>query len=111
MGWPILIVVLGLAGGVAVARRLLPPLPSGPASGVASWMVGVLLGAAVAVVGLQAHDLIRALRDDSSFFGDSDAQAISYFATNALHLGGLLFGLAAIVYLLAMRLHGQANRR
>jgi hypothetical protein len=95
---------------MAAARYWLPPLADEPVGVLASWVVAVLVGAAGASVGIQAYDLARALNDSSAFFSSSDSEAIAYFAANALHLGGLLLGLAAVVYLLAMRQYGSARQ-
>ena len=86
---------------MAAARHWLPPLPDGPVEVLASWLVAVLVGAAAASVGIQAYNLERALNGET-VFSSNDGEAIAFFGSQALHLGGLLLGLAAIVYLLAM---------
>ena len=74
---------------------------------LATWTVGTLLGAAIAVVGLEAYGLARALRDETQFIGRSDSDAVALYGANALHYGGVLLGLAALVYFVASRANSR----
>jgi hypothetical protein len=105
--WPILVVAVGLAGGIAAVRLWLPPIGDDRIGDLASWVTGVLLGGAIAGVGLQAYGFLRAVRESSEFFANSDSEAFTFYATGALQVAGPMLGLAAAVYLLAMRVYGS----
>lgn len=98
---PIAIFVVCLCAGVVGAARWLPPLAEGPVGGLAFFAVCGLLGAGLALVGLQIYSIVEQLNRLSGSFGLSKAALLGSGLQNLLLEAGLLFGLALVVYLLA----------
>ncbi len=100
---PVPIFVACFGGGVVAASRRLPELADGPVGGLAFFAVCGLLGATLGLVGLHIYAIVGEL--GSSPFGGSkdDAEVLASGLAALLFEVGSIFGLAAIVYLLAPR--------
>lgn len=111
---PILIFVVCFGAGFAAAVRWLPPLADAPVGTLAGFVVAGLIGAAIASVGLHMYLMARRLDDfsgpDAGFTGTVKGEVIADAVLNALYYGGLLAGVAFIVYLLAPRLYGDGRQ-
>jgi hypothetical protein len=98
---PIVIFVACLSAGVFLCARWLPGLAAGSVGGLAFLVVCGLAGGGVAVVGLRIYSIVNALHRGSIGFLNRDIVADGL--GQLLWEAGLLFGLAAAVYLLAPR--------
>ncbi len=85
--------------GLTAAANWLPDLAPGPVGGMAFRAVCLLLGAALAMVGLHTYTLIDDLGGPGS--GIDEPEFLATVLRNILEDAGTLLGLAAIVYLLA----------
>jgi hypothetical protein len=97
----LLVIFACFAGGIMVAAQWLPPLATGLVGGFAFVSVVGLLGAALTQVGLSLYLTVRELHHLPS--GLSEAEVFAVGVRNAIDNGGLLFGLACAVFLLAPR--------
>jgi hypothetical protein len=105
MWWiPTLISVVCIAGGAGAASRWLPDLETGPVGGLAFFAVCGLLGGALDVVGLHIYLIVNGL---AGFGGPGPILASELDQT--LIEAGILFGLAALVYLVAARRSSQPS--
>jgi hypothetical protein len=96
---PIVVFVVCFCAGVFASSRGLPGLAAGSVGGLAFLAVCGLLGASLAVVGLNIYEIAR----DTEVFSADRAAFIAEGLTDVLWQGGTLLGLAAAVYLLAPR--------
>jgi hypothetical protein len=99
---PIVIFLGCFAGGVLAVARQLPDLAPGPVGGMAFFAVAGLVGAALGIVGLHAYEIAQQL--DNQVIVRLEGAKSEILATGLLEIlrdAGTLFGLAAIVYLLA----------
>jgi hypothetical protein len=76
-------------------------LATGPLGAFAFFAVVGLLGASVAQVGLNLYLMVHELHHLAS--GVAEAEVLAVGVRNAIDNGGLLFGLAGVVFLLAPR--------
>jgi hypothetical protein len=111
MALPILIFVACFGVGFAAAVHFLPPLSDEPVGMLAGFVAAGLLGVALAAVGLELYLLGRDLHNLSVGTGPTKGELIADRGRTALYDGGVLTGLAFIVYLLAQRTYGDARRR
>jgi hypothetical protein len=98
--------LVGLAGGVYLAASYLPPLAQTREGAIATWVVRILFGCAVAWTCLQIYSTVHAFVYLGHFEGVGGAiERRSNILTDAVQsvllLGSLLVGSASIVYLLA----------
>jgi hypothetical protein len=98
--------VLGLAGGVYAAIRFLPPLASTREGTMATWVVRLLFGCAVAWTAQEIYVAVHQyayLGSDTGLgsIGSTRAEILKSTVESTLLLGSLLVGSASIVYLLA----------
>jgi hypothetical protein len=100
---PIAIFVVCLCAGVAGSARWLPPLAEGPVGGLSFFAVCGLLGAGLALVGLQISSIVEQLDRLGGGFGVSKQAVLRSGLQELLLEAGLLLGLALVVYLLAPR--------
>jgi hypothetical protein len=98
---PILIFVVCFAGGAYAAAQWLPALGTGRVAGLSFFAVCGLLAAALGNAGLNIYSIIRELGNHVDGFGGSNADFVASGLRILLLEAGTLFGLAAIVYLLA----------
>lgn len=101
MAVPPIIVVVCFAGGVYAASRWLPELAPGPVGGLAFFAVCGLLGASLAVFGLNVYGVVDNLTGGFAGFGERRILADGLEST--LWETGVLVALALAVYLLAPR--------
>jgi hypothetical protein len=85
--------------GLTAAANWLPDLAPGPVGGMAFLAVCLLLGAALAMVGLHTYTLIDDLSSPQSGF--DEPEFLATVLRNILEDAGTLLGLAGIIYLLA----------
>jgi hypothetical protein len=95
---PIVIAFVCFLGGLLAASRWLPDLADGRVAGISFFLVCGLVGAAVAVVGVDVYGIVRSL--ELRGFGERSIIVASQL-TDMLRNGGTLFALAALVYLVA----------
>ena len=100
---PALIFLVCFGGGVFGATRWLPDLAEGPVGGMAYFVVCGLLGAALAMLGLQIYLTIEALQHGGFGLHDDKGILLGDGLVSILFESGSLLGLAAIVYVLAPR--------
>lgn len=105
MSVPIIIFVVYFGGGAYVAAQRLPDLGPGRVAGLAFFAVCGLLAGALGIAGLNIYEIIRELRGHG--FGGSDADILADSLRILLLETGTLFGLAAMVYLLAVRMNSD----
>jgi hypothetical protein len=102
---PIIIFVVCFGGGFWAAVRFLPPLADNTVGTFAGFAVALLLGAALATVGLEIWEMARELRDVSGgideFPNSTKGRVIAEHASSAVYYGGVLGGFACLTYLLA----------
>jgi hypothetical protein len=93
--------VLGLAAGIYVSARFLPPLAKTREGAIATWTVRVLIGCATAWAAVSIYDMIHAYATDVSreggFPASLDKSEILKSAVESI----FLIGSAGIIYLLA----------
>jgi len=99
---PVVIFVVCLSGGVFACARWLPGLAAGTVGGLAFFVVCGLAGGGLAVVGLRIYSVVNTL--DHGAGGFFNRAIVADDLIQMLSQAGLLFGLAAAVYLLAPRL-------
>ena len=101
---PVVIFVLCFGAGAVASARWLPDLAAGPVGGLAFFVVCGLAGAALAVVGLHVYSIANTLHS-GGFAGlrNAKAEVLASGLQVMLWEAGLLFGLAAAVFLLAPR--------
>lgn len=104
VGVPVAVFAGCLIVGVLAATRHLPELPPGKVAGLCYFLVCGMIGAGVAVAGLCIFDAVEAGED--RFLG---AVQVGGVLAQLLWQCGLVFGVAAIVYLLAARVPGHAE--
>jgi hypothetical protein len=105
---PILIFVGCFGGGAVAAAKWLPDLGEGHVAGLAFFAVCGLLAAALSIAGLNVYEIVRELGDRGGLgFGEPSAAIFADSLRILLQESSTLFGLAAIVYLLALRLQQQ----
>jgi hypothetical protein len=85
--------------GLTAAANWLTDLAPGPVGGMAFLAVCLLLGAALAMVGLHTYTLIDELSSPQRGF--DEPEFLATVLRNILEDAGTLLGLAAIIYLLA----------
>jgi hypothetical protein len=94
--------------GIGATTRWLPELGRGSVGGLAFFAVCGLMGAALGLVGLGVEETVRALESSPRGFGrELVAGSLGVIARDA----GTVFGLAMVVYLLALRRGAPANER
>jgi hypothetical protein len=102
---PIVISVVCFGGAFGASIRWLPPLADNPVGTFAGFAVAALFGVAGAVIGLELYEMVRDLRDltgtGDSIPGSTKSQIVSDHIRAAGYEGGVVAGLACIVYLLA----------
>lgn len=99
MAVPPIIFAVCLGGGVYAASRWLPELAPGPVGGLAFFAVCGLLGASLAVFGLDIYGLVEDLSD--RFAGLGGRRILAGGLESLLWQTGVLVALALAVYLLA----------
>jgi hypothetical protein len=100
MAVPILIFVACLVIGIFVCARLLPGLAEGPVGGLSFFVVCGLASAGLAVFGLHIYIIVEAL-DREGVGGHLAREVVADGLSEMLWQGGLLFGFAGAVFLLA----------
>jgi hypothetical protein len=103
VGVPVGIFAGCLIVGVLAATRYLPELPPGRVPGLCFFLVCGMIGAGLALAGL---DIYNAVETGERLLG---ALGVSGALVEMLFQCGLVFGVAAIVYLLAARTAGSAD--
>jgi hypothetical protein len=99
---PALIFVVALVGGVVVSGRLLPSLDDDRVGQIAFWTVCLLVGIAVALIGLNIYAIVRSIHQvTTNIGGTSKADVLANGLTIILEQVGPVVGLAGAVYLLA----------
>jgi hypothetical protein len=97
---PAAIMLICFGAGAVAAGRWLPDLALGPVGGMAFFAVCGLVGVALALVGLHIYEIAKLL--EGSLGGrDSESVLVTGSLENMLSDAGPVFGLAAVVYLLA----------
>jgi hypothetical protein len=104
---PIILFVACFAGGAYAAARWLPDLGEGQISGLAFFAACGLLAAALGNAGLNVYDIVRDLEGTDFGLGHPSAYILAGGLRILLLESGTLFGLAAIIYLIAWL--GQAR--
>lgn len=94
---PIVIFVVCFGGGAVAAAHWLPDLGTGQVAGLAFFAVCGLLGGALGLAGLHIYSLVNEMETRVL----SNGEVVAAVLRNILLDAGTLFGLAAIVYLLA----------
>jgi hypothetical protein len=94
---PILIFVACFVVGVGVAARWLPNLAAGSVGGLAFFAVCGLIGAGLALAGVNVYEIVESINK----VGTEDGEIVALGLRSILFEGGSVFGLAMIVYLLA----------
>ncbi len=102
---PIIIFVVCFGGGAAAAGHWLPDLGASRVAGLAFFAVCGLLGAALAIVGLNVYEMVKGLGG----FEETKAEILAGELRYTLLEAGTLFGLAAIVYLIAPQAHRERS--
>lgn len=97
---PVLVFLVCFGAGIGVCARWLPELDVGRVGGLAFFAACGLLAASLSLVGVHAYSLIAELRRPLSESVDKK-ELISAALENTLRDAGTVFGLGAIVYLLA----------
>ena len=97
---PIVLMVLGFAGGLYLASRFAPPLADTRTGRVSSSVVDLLAGLAIAVLLLDLFNAVRAITN-GVFDGWDAADALARELSGAFWSAGTLIALAAAVHLLA----------
>ncbi|HEX3435104.1 MAG TPA: hypothetical protein VHT25_13705 [Solirubrobacteraceae bacterium] len=100
MAVPIVIFVACLGIGILVCARLLPGLAEGSVGGLAFFVVCGLASAGLAVFGLHVYLIVEALEHEATG-GHFAREVVADGLSAMLWEGGLLFGLAGAVFLLA----------
>ncbi len=104
-GLSIACLVVGAVGGGYLAARLLPPLASTREGVIATWIVRVLFGGAVAWIALQFYFMIHGYatshRDEGFSFDGDNTEILVNAVQQILLYGALLVGSASVIYLLA----------
>lgn len=95
-----LVFVACFVGGALGTAHWLPDLAEGPVGGMAFFAVCGLIGAALGLVGLDIVATVQGF-EGYGLGGKIDSLILSRGLVSILRDGGTLFGLAAIVYLLA----------
>jgi hypothetical protein len=98
MAVPILIFVACLAVGVSASARWLPNLAAGSVGGLAFFAVCGLIGAGLALIGVNVYEIVEAVNKVST---ENNGDVVAIGLRAALFESGSVFGLAMIVYLLA----------
>jgi hypothetical protein len=97
---PIVIFVACFCAAVFASSRWLPDLATGTVGGLAFFVVCGLLGAALAVAGLNIYTIVKQAED---FGGIDRSGLVAGRLIEMLWQAGSLLGLAMAVYLLAPR--------
>jgi hypothetical protein len=98
--------VVGLGGGVYLAAAFLPPLARTREGAIATWIVRVLFGCAVAWTCFEIYSTVHAYvnlghTESIRSLGERRSEILTGMVQSVLLLGSLLVGSASIVYLLA----------
>jgi hypothetical protein len=101
---PVVVFVVCLGAGAVASARWLPDLAAGPVGGLAFFVACGLAGSGLALVGLHIYSIANTLHT-GSFAGIRNAKAeiLASGLQGMLWEAGSLFGLAAVVFLLAPR--------
>jgi hypothetical protein len=116
MAVPVLVVVVCSVGGALAAAHWLPGLAGGRVGRTAYFAVCGLLGAALGVVGLQTYVTVKELEAKlgtgalQTLLG-GNSRILANGLMSILYEGGVIAGLAAIVYVLAVRRDDSAQPR
>jgi hypothetical protein len=109
---PALIFVIALGGGALVAARALPRLDSDRVGWLSFWIVCLLVGIAVALVGLNVYATVRTIDQvTANVVGTAKSDVLANGLTTILEQVGPVLGLAAAVYLLAPSGEAATERR
>lgn len=101
---PVVIFVVCLGAGAVAGARWLPDLAAGPVGGLAFFVICGLAGSALALVGLHVYSIAEELHTGGlAGLGNAKAEILASGLQGMLWEAGLLFGLAAVVFLLAPR--------
>ena len=106
MAVPVLVFVVCLVGGALAAAHWLPGLAGGPVGRTAFFAVCGLLGAALGVVGLHTYVTVKELEAKPGIVKTllgGNSRILANGLMSILYKGGVIVGLAAIVYVVAAR--------
>jgi hypothetical protein len=100
----IICLVAGLAGGLFLTIRFLPPLAHTDEGVIATWLVRVLLGLGTAWTVVQIYLAIHAyavFQPQGAFGVYARSEILTHAVESILMPGAIVVGLAAVVFLLA----------